>query len=137
MCNNRTAGLRLSLLYLLFDGGGSNVQTSSSYFWSIMFDLSTKDSPYFYSVKHLQRRSSSSPVVRHKIRIRCEKMCRRTRLSPTWTNQLFTAGTADATSKIWTSKGLEKILDLDPSHSDIMMSLEQLKHEFNLNRITF
>lgn len=57
--------------------------------------------------------------------------------SPIWVNQFFVPGRADATFKLWDSKGLKMIQDLFLPDSDIMMSFDELRSNFNLNRKHF
>ncbi len=52
-------------------------------------------------------------------------------------NQFFVPGRADATFKLWESKGLKIIQDLYLTNSDIMMSFEELRLKFSLNRKHF
>lgn len=57
--------------------------------------------------------------------------------SPIWGNQFFVPGRADATFKLWETKGLRTIQDLYLSDSDDMMSFEELRSNFDLNRKHF
>jgi len=48
-------------------------------------------------------------------------------------NRFFVPAKADATLKLWQSKGLKMIQDLYLTDSDIMMSFEELRLKFSLN----
>lgn len=52
--------------------------------------------------------------------------------SPIWGNQCFVPGRADATFKVWASKGLDSIQKLYLQDSDIMMSFEELRKKYGL-----
>ena len=54
--------------------------------------------------------------------------------SPVWGNQHFTPGRADAIFRTWASNGLEKIQDLYLPNSDNMMSFEEIKHEYDIDK---
>ncbi len=160
--NNRRARLRLSLLYLPFDRGGLKCPNLLWYYWaaqlrSIMFYFSSSVSPhwtemeshnltlplpsYIYSdtVKKL-RKQTKNPIVRHMLKIwydvqnYLKDSHSLSQYSPIWGNQFFVPGRADATFKLWESKGLTMIQDLYLTNSDIMMSFEELRLKFSLNR---
>ena len=57
--------------------------------------------------------------------------------SPIWGNHFFVPGRADATFKLWHSKGLKMIQDLYMVNSVVMMSFDELRAKFKLNRKHF
>lgn len=163
--NNRRARLRLSLIYLPFDRGGLKCPNIKWYYWavqlrSIMFYFSTKDMPhwiemetqglnlplpqYLYSDKEKKlQKQTKNPILKHMIKIwyDVKKYLNETyslsQFSPIWGNQLFLAGRADAVFKLWDSKGLKRIGDLYLTGSDTLMSFEELRTNFNLERKHF
>lgn len=163
--NNRRARLRLSLLYSPFDRGGLKCPNLLWYYWaaqlrSIMFYFSTGESPhwtemeshnltlplpsYIYSdtAKKL-RKQTKNPIVKHMLRVwyDVQKYLKESNsispYSPIWANQFFVPGRADATFKLWHLKGLKTIQDLYLRDSDIMMSFEELRLKFSLNKKHF
>ena len=57
--------------------------------------------------------------------------------SPVWGNRFFAPGRADAAFKLWHTKGLKMVQDLYLTDSGIMMSFEELRSRFGLNRKHF
>lgn len=139
--NNRRARIRLSLLYLPFDRGGRKCPNLMWYYWaaqlrSIMFYFTLDNTPhwaemesyglnlsltsYIYSntVQKLCKQTKN-PIVKHMIKIRYEvkKYLKEPHLlsqfTPIWGNRLFVPGRADATFKLWSTKGLETIQNLE------------------------
>lgn len=54
--------------------------------------------------------------------------------TPICGNQFLAPGKVDATFKLCASKELERIQDLYPPNSDVIMSFEELRHKFSLSR---
>lgn len=53
---------------------------------------------------------------------------------PIWGNQHFTPGRVDAVFRKWALKGPEKIQDLYLSNLDSMMSFEEIRHKYNIDK---
>lgn len=77
-----------------------------------------------------------NPILKHMVRVwndvrkyLNESTCL-SQFSPVWGNQLFTPGRADATLKLWASRGPKTISVLYPSQSDIFMTFRELQLRF-------
>lgn len=57
--------------------------------------------------------------------------------SPLWGNQSFPPGRADATFKIWETKGLRMVRDVYLPKSDIFMTFQELQDKFHLDKKHF
>lgn len=162
--NNGRPRIRLSLLYLPFDGGGLKCPNFKFYYWAtqlrtIIFYFSSKNNPHWVEMeshdlklslplfmysdraKNL-RKQTRNPILKNMIKVwhDVSKSFKESNIlsqfSPIWGNQLFVPGRADATFKRWASAGLKTINDLYPSESDIFMSFEELQSKFKLDKKT-
>ena len=99
---------------------------------------------YFYSdtVPNLIKQTAN-PIVKNMLKVwfEVQKFTKETsRISPytpIWGNQCFIPGRADAVFKKWASKGLGKIQDLYMPNSDNMVSFEQIRHKYNIDKKHF
>jgi len=99
---------------------------------------------YFYSdtVPNLIKQTTN-PIVKNMLRVwfEVQKFTRETSLlsqyTPIWGNQRFIPGRADAVFRRWALKGLGKIHDLYMPNSDDMLSFEQIRHKYDIDKKYF
>lgn len=155
--------IRLSLLYLPFDGGGLKCPNLHWYYLAtqlrtIMFYFSSKNNTSWVNIEsnsvklplHLYLYSADSkslkvgttnPIVRNMIDVWFEVrelMNINDTLSqfcPIWGNSFFRPGRMDAEFQIWAKKGLEKIGDL--YNEGILTSFEEIIAKFDIPKKHF
>lgn len=162
---NQRPRIRLSLLHLPYNEGGLMCPNILWYYWaaqlrSIRYYFSTKDVPqwtemesnilspslplYLFSDSKVNLiKKTRNPIVKnmvkvwYNVKIFIKEPFILSRLTPIWGNQDFIPGRADAVFKQWASIGLRKIQDLYSIGSDYMMSFEELRHKYNIERKHF
>lgn len=161
--NSGKSKIRLSLLYMPFDGGGLKCPNLLWYYWAAQLrsmafyfnngnnnphwvemegqNLKLPLHTFFYSdTKKQLLKQITNPLLKqmvqvwHDVRKYLKDTQTLSQLSPIWGNQLFTPGRADATFKIWASKGLGTVGSLYPPRSDNFMTFGELKVKFNLDK---
>lgn len=161
--NKKRSRIRLSLLYLPYDGGGLKCPNLYWYYLAtqlrtIMFYFSNKKNPswvemeacsielplttYIYSDNPKQLKSgTNNPIVRNMIDIWYEVRTLMninnviSQFSPIWGNSFFKPGKIDAGFHIWAKKGLGKIGDL--FKEGVLMSFEEIVSKFGIPRKHF
>ncbi len=158
--NNKRSRLRLSLLYLPNERGGLQLPNLQWYFWAAQLraamywfspepylpcvqieSFCTKGlwlDTYLYSapVKKLKR-LTDDPFVRntinvwHNVQLFLGESCSFSGFSPIWGNDNFSPGKKDQGFKMWTTKGIYKILDLYKENK--LMSFEELENEYGIH----
>lgn len=162
---NQRPRIRLSLLHLPHNEGGLMCPNILWYYWaaqlrSIRYYFETKDAPqwtemesnflspslplYLFSDSELNlTKKTSNPIVRNLVKVwyNVKKFIKEpvilSRLTPIWGNQDFSPGRTDAGFKQWALCGLEKIQDLYLASSNYMMSFDELRHKYNIERKHF
>uniref|UniRef100_A0A1A8URJ6 Reverse transcriptase domain-containing protein n=1 Tax=Nothobranchius furzeri TaxID=105023 RepID=A0A1A8URJ6_NOTFU len=162
---NKRARLRLSLLYLPYERGGLKCPNLKWYYWAAQLrtitycfsatnpthwaELESQDLklPFFlYVYSDSQKKllkPIKNPIVKNMIKVwfsvkkhlteEQELSC----FSPIWGNQQFTPGRADAVFKSWYLQGIKSVKDLYLQNSDHLMSFEQLRAKYGIERKYF
>lgn len=99
---------------------------------------------YFYSdtLPNLVKQTTN-PIVKNMIRVwfEVQKFTKETSLlsqyTPIWGNQSFIPGRTDAVFRKWALKGIEKIQDLYLPNSDNMLSFEEMRHKYDIDKKYF
>lgn len=162
--NNRKPRIRLSLLYLPYDGGGLHFPNLQWYYWAAqlraaMFWFSTDFKPSWVQIELLSsgdlpldsllysapvkrlRKNLTNPFVINTINIWFEahKFLENTpKLScfaPIWGNEHFKAATKDLGFKLWYNRGIKKVKDLYEDGN--LMSFEGLKRKYDIPSVHF
>lgn len=162
--NDRKPRLRLTLLYLPYDGGGLRMPNLLWYYWAAqlraallwfssessppwveMESLATKGmglTAYIYSdsCKNLKK-NTSNPFVRNTLMVWHEaqgvlgRIPLISRFSPIWGNAGFSPGKNDGGFREWAGKGVKQIMDLYRGES--LMSFNEIKERYNVPQTHF